>query len=768
MIRLATTGSLLAIALSLPALSVPALAQETSPQAAEAAASTGIADIIVTANRRVENVQKSSLAIEVVGGDMLASAGVSKVADLQNVVPSLSSAASGANISTYIRGVGSFSTDANADSSIAYNINGVFISRPNGVGAVFFDLDRVEVLKGPQGTLYGRNASGGAINLITRRPGKEFSSDVSVDIGNYDLVRVSAAMGGPVSDTFGVRAAVQYAKHDGYLTDGYNDQDDMSARLSALWEPSPDISLLVVGEYTHQEGQGSGPVFRSLLQPQPDYAWTGPSQAPPPLAAALGPDKIATNGFLNSTIYAISAELNWDLGPAKLTFLPAYRNTRPHTLTYQPGFYFDTAETAEQQSYELRLSNDGDRLKWVIGGYYFDEDQTQDYTLLARPIQQNRVITQLGTKSYAAFGQATFSVNDAFRLIGGLRYSEDKKRQDGTSLASLPFPIITDNYGRRSDDNISFKAGAEFDVAPENMLFATVSTGYKAGGFFPSVLATSIPGRDDANQFRPEKITAYTMGSRNRFLDNNLQVNLEGFYWKYQNKQERFLGALPSGGTGLFTTNAGRATLYGANIDVIAKLGAGTLRVNAEYLHTNYDEFTFVAASSGTPPNAALGYSPLATSCGIGPTLPTPNPAVYTNLLDCSGKPLPHAPKWTGSVSYSHPIELGNGDRIIPSASMKFASSMWLSPDFIKSAYDDGYATFDADLTYDAKRFSVTLWGRNLTKQAIYSGGFRYPFSVHENATGLPPFAAKDPTLFYADIRPPRTYGVTLRAKFGN
>jgi iron complex outermembrane receptor protein len=707
----------------------------------------GLQDIVVTANRRPETVQRSSLSIESFDGETLAETGVTRVADLQNLVPSLTSASSGQNISTYVRGVGSLATDANADSSIAYNINGVFISRPNGVGPIFFDLERVEVLKGPQGTLYGRNASGGAINLITRRPDGHLSADLSVDIGNYDLVRISGAVSAPLGDTLSVRAAGQFTRHDGYLTDGYNDQRDLAARLTALWAPTDYLSLLLIGEFVDAGGQGSAAAFRSGRQAEPTDRWTGPSQAPPPQAALLGPDDILTNGFVDTRIYALSAELNWDLGGAILTILPAYRNTRPATLTYQPGFYFLPIETAEQQSYEVRLGHEGPQATWVVGAYYFGEDQTQDYTALARPIQQSHVVTRLGTDSYALFGELRFALAAPWRVIAGLRYSHDRKTQDGVTIATLPVPITIDNFGRRTDDNFSFRLGTEYDISDRQMVFATLATGYKAGGFFPSV---PFP----ANTFEPETITAFTLGARNRLLGNRLQVNLEAFYWRYHDKQERFLGTLASGGVNLLTTNAGNATLYGFNLDVVGRFGAGTLRANVEYLHTRYDSFSYIVANAG--PFARFGYSPIATSCALGP-LTTLGPTVTTQPVDCAGKPLPHAPRWSGSVSYRHEFLLANGDRIVPSAVMRFASAMFLSPDFIPTARDDGYAALDASVTFAHGRFEISAWVRNLTNAVIYTGGFRYPFSFRE-PTG-------DPTTFYADIRPPRTFGLTLRTR---
>jgi iron complex outermembrane receptor protein len=198
-------------------------------------------EVIVTAARREQSVQTASLDISVVSGDTLARSGVAQAADLANVVPGLSISTGGSAVSTYLRGVGNYATDASAESAIAYSINGVYIARPSGIGSIFFDLERVEVLKGPQGTLYGRNATGGAINLITRQPTQEFSGDVSVDVGNYDLHRFAGAVSGGVTDTLALRFAGQYTKHNGYLTDGYDDEDSRAGRLTALWKPNDAV-----------------------------------------------------------------------------------------------------------------------------------------------------------------------------------------------------------------------------------------------------------------------------------------------------------------------------------------------------------------------------------------------------------------------------------------------------------------------------------------------------------------------------------------------
>jgi len=740
-------------------------AQAYAQDSGVAAAQNGrqIEDIVVTAQRREESVQNSSLSISVLGGAALEDAGVKQATDLGAIVPGLSVSVGGGTVQTYLRGVGSFATDANAESAIAYNIDGVYISRPNGIGPIFFDLERVEVLKGPQGTLYGRNATGGAINLITRKPEAGFTGDFSAEYGNYDAVRLSAALGGG-TETIAVRGAMQYSKHDGYLTDGYNDADSFAARLSARLRPTEAIDLTVMGEYSKVDSQGDATVKRSTLTAEPDNPWEGPSAGmaqQPPTAFIPGGTSIRDDGYNDIEVKAISAELNIDLDGAMVTFIPAYRDTKAAYLTYTPGFYFDTAETSRQQSYELRIGNDGERLKWVAGLYYFDEKQTQLYELQALPIQRSIVDTQLSTKAYAAFGQATFSIAPEFRLIGGLRWSRDEKTQAGITTAILPAPGVTDNAGARNFEDVSWRAGVEYDVGTASMLYATAATGYKAGGFFPSVPSPN-------NSFEPERLTAFTIGSRNQFLDRSLQINLEGFYWKYDDKQERFLGATPGGTTGLLTTNAGKATLYGANIDVQFKPTRDDLfRFSVEYLHSKYDSFVYNVYNASATAPVINSYPVQATGCSLGPVVPyTANdfvPALRydsTQSVDCSGMPLVRAPKWTGSISYQHSFALGGDSALVVGADGQFATSQYLSPDFIESGKEDGYFALNADATLHLESgVSIMVWGRNLTKQAIYTGGGRYAFSRSVAAGG-------DPTLFYANIRPPRTYGATLKYGF--
>ncbi len=747
----------------------PACAQAaTETPAASAAGASGIEEIIVTASRRRESAQTSSLALAVIGGDELAAAGVTQASELATLVPGLSISQGGSTVQTYLRGVGNFATDASAESAIAYSINGVYISRPNGLGPIFYDLERVEILKGPQGTLYGRNASGGAINLITKRPSQATTLEASLDVGNYDFVRATGVIGGGLTDTLAVRAAVQRTERDGYLSDGYNDQDTLAARLTALWEPTDALTLLLTGEYTDIGGMGETSVKRSLLTATPEDPWQGPTvgtiSQPPTAFIPTGPGtfgtRITTDGYVDGRVWAVSTNVDARIGALTLTYIPAYRDMRMDYRTFAPAFNYTLAETSRQQSHELRLAGESPRLKWVTGLYHFREDQTQLSELQALPLQNNITDIDLSNRSYAAFGDAVFGVRDDLRLIAGVRYSRDDKTQEGTTRAILPRPGLTNNYGQREFSKTSWRAGIEYDLGPANMLFATVGTGFKAGGFFPSASAPN-------NSFDPEALTAYTIGSRNRFRDNTLQVNVEGFYWKYDDKQERYLGAIgQTGAFSLLTTNAGQATLYGANLDVVFKpTAADQFNVAVEYLHSQYDEFRYQVYAP-PPFGLAYGYGTLATTCRLGPIVPVTGndpfvPTDATQEIDCTGKPLVRAPEWSGTIAYQHGFTLAGGSRIIMGVDSQLASSQYLYPDFVGSGKDDGFATLNADITYRSRggRYSVTAWGRNLSEEAIYTGGIRYSFSAPVAPQG-------DPTLFYANIRPPRTFGLTLKVTY--
>jgi iron complex outermembrane receptor protein len=744
--------------------SCAAHAQTEQTPPAQGESGVGIAEIVVTASRREESVQKSALSIQAISTEALSRAGVTRPEDLSAIAPGVSIATGGNVPQTYIRGVGNYSTNNYAEGAVAYNIDGVYVSRGWATRGSFFDLDRVEVLKGPQGTLYGRNASGGAINIITGKPRLgERSGHVEMEAGNYDLMRGEAAVNLPIGETLALRAAGQVTTRDGYLSDGSDDEKSQSARLRLLWEPSQDVSLLINGGYQHLGGRGSGAVINPPLPGSPwraasDPAVTAIFRAQPGIGAFLNVP--ATDGFLNIDVYSIGAELNWDFGPAKLTLLPAYRDAKIRDRSYLPGFKVEDSEHDKQTSFEARLSNESDRLKWVLGAYYFNEDQAnlpgRDVLFVDQgiTIQRNMEGFRSRIRSYAGFGQATFSLTDALRLTGGLRYTYERKTQNGTFFsAGFPFfiPAIVPVVEELSYKSWTYKAGFEFDLAPRSMLYGTVSTGFKSGGFF---LGPS------PNTFRPEKLTAFELGVKNRFFDNRLQVNLEAFYWRYRDHQESHVG--PTSIPGVFsfiTENAGRAKSYGADLDVVfMPTPNDNFSVKVQYNKSEYDTFTY------NFPSGAL-HAPANTGCAT--SLANPGGPVdpgQTTIIDCAGFQLVRAPTWSGTVSYDHTFDFANGAKVVAGVRTQFASSSFLSIDFLPSAKQDAYATFDADLSYTTPdgRMTITGYVRNITEEVVYTQAFVSPFIAPRP---INPLAGPD-GLVFTTIRPPRTYGARLRLNF--
>lgn len=728
----------------------PAAAQ-VAPAAEDGTTERGVDEIIVTAERRASSVQRTSIDVSVVGAEKIQQS-VSTAQDITKFVPGVQIGQAGSNTQTYIRGVGDPSGNNFGDPSVSFNLDGVVVVSSYGTSASLYDLERVEVLKGPQGTLYGRNATGGVINAITRRPNfAGLEGYVSAEIGNYGRLKTSGALNVPLTDTLAARASFQTVKHDPYLSDGTFSADNRAARLNLLWEPSDKFSLFVSGSIADEGGTESS----GVLSPSKCGSlgctgkWTG--QLDPIAQAVLM--ETATPGTLfaqpvdgfppeiDNKHYAVSAEMNWDLGFATLTVLPAYRKGDVYQAGYPGGILYAIQDEREQKSVEVRLGNSSDRLTWLIGGFYLNEDQAtivNTYRQLGFATGAARISTYADLASKALFGQATFSVTDRLRLIGGLRYTkENKDLNSPSSIVDLngiiPFPIPVE--GALSFDKITYKVGVEYDLSQRNMIYATHSTGFRSGGFFNSV---SLP-----NTFNPETITAYEIGSKNRFFDNQLQLNVSAFYWKYKDQIVSFLGYTPSGLTAFVTVNAGQSEIYGLSMDGIVKVGEnGTFHLGAEYVKSKYNSFQYDTPVFAVP----------TTACGVG----APHLDAYGNpvaTVDCSGFPVLRAPKWSGVVGYEQMFPLGNGGDVTFTWDGTFASGSYADQTFVQQVYRPAYFVGNFRVDYHApnKAWSIGAWVRNITnKQVLVAGS-----SLLNN-----------PTLYDGRSSPPRTYGVTLSANF--
>ena len=739
-------------------LAAPAWAQDASapaPATTEAKASTnaGLQDIVVTAQRRTENLQRAAIAVSAVAGPALVNAGVNDVTNLTKLVPALVVQPSvGTATNFYIRGVGSFAANAFTDNPIAFNFNGVYIARPAAPLGTFYDLERVEVLKGPQGTLYGRNATGGAINVIPAKPKLDrFSADFIGEYGNYDAKTVMAAVNVPLTTNMAIRLAGQIRDRDGYLSDGYDDEKGQAGRASLLVKPTTWLTATLVADYFHQGGKGGGAVLvpgpLTPTAPKPSDRIGG---ADPRSIAALEasfPGRILSglvkapqkDGFVDNRFWGIAGTIEADLGFATLTVLPAYRNTRPDFLAYNGGYSSRIDERARQKSLEMRLASaPGGKLGYVVGAYLFDEKQKDLNDFNQGLLLRTTFTTSLHNKSAAGFGQLTYSLTDRFRVVAGGRYTSERKTQD-TLLTQTSFGVgpTSRAFGRAKFHRFTYKAGVEYDVAPRSLLYANVATGFKSGGFFIAALD---------NSFRPERLTAYTIGSKNRFLDNRLQVNLEAFYWDYKDQQVNYIGPIRTSattyGTGLLTTNAGKSRMYGAEAEINFKVTRNDLlSADVQYLNGKYTRFTYTAVT-------ANGASPR-NSCSVTPTNTPPIAApARPFIIDCSDRPQINSPKWTANLAYTHTFALGDDLTLDAGIRTRIESGRYLSPEYLPEEYQKAYRSSDAYLTLNGPKnlWSVTGFVNNLENRTIYAGSSLRPV--------IP--------VVYNILRPPRTYGVRV------
>lgn len=754
---------------------LPAAAWAQSEVAA-ADQQVGIEEIVVTAQFRRESAQKAAVSIDVLSAEALTKAGVSQATDIARLSPGVQITQGGNALQIYIRGAGDFSTTAYSNSAVAQNYDGVFAARSQYVAGAFYDLERVEVLKGPQGTLYGRNATGGALNIIPVQPrlGK-FEGFASAGFQNYTGFNAEGALNIPLGEKAAIRAAFQGVSRDGYISDGTDDDKHHSFRFQFKAEPTEDVTVRLGVNYQHLGGKGPGKVIYAptapnapgLVNPQPilpNDRWTSINDTLNALisrvAAPPGIYPVDTSTvYQDLDIWGVNGHLDWDLGGAVLTVIPAYQRVVIDSKSI-PTLNFTTVNpfngepsTSDAQTLEVRLGHASENLKWVLGGYYFNEDQDSYNAVRLARVSDTAFVADLNTRAYAVFGEMTYSLTRALRVTGGLRYTDETKNVDayryafqgsatcaaGGSGPGNSCPILTaagtNVRGTYSANRVNYKVGVELDLAPQNMLYASVVTGFKSGG----------QSNADIDPYKPEDVTAYTLGSKNRFFGGAVQLNAELFYMDYRDRQENF-SALDRGGAQVSSLfNAGKAVSKGGSVDLTLRPSSNdNFRVAVEYVDSYYKEFNYRNYRAGNPSAS--------TACAV---TAIPGGTAQTGFwtINCDGFQLPRTPEWSGTVSYSHRFDLASGAEIEVAPDMTFSSSRWLSAEFVENARATGYALFNANITYRSPDdiYSFQLFMRNIGDKAVYTGTQQYPFIANYN--GL-------------DIAPPRTYGARFRVNF--
>lgn len=720
-----------------------ARAQAAGAQGPAAAQSGELDEIIVTAERRSSDAQKTSVSVSVRDGEELMKLGRYSLAQILEDVPGVEASAgagsgsqAGNNIT--IRGVqsnsGAGGSEITASASTAVYVDDIY----EGLGGNY-DISRVEILRGPQGTLYGRSATSGVVSMHTRDPGlHEWDGFASVEAGNYDLQHYTAAINAPLGDAWALRVSGNRYERDGYVSAEGGRLDSTAGRAKLLYKPNDAFSLLL-GVAMENVDANSGGAYAQLTSPDSTYSYT---------KVAIGTGTTKYRQYWG--------KIEWDVGVGTLTYLPALRTIQRNTLTYATaalpiGLYTLTHPVDEPynhyNTHELRLnSKAGSKLNWQTGVIYFDNKIDNNVTGYYFPSGSYawHATTDRDSRDLGAFGEATYSIADDWRVTAGLRYDRTRvaidqvyvtnSNADVSTFPSSSKPTdtihVTGEAGTRRFNNTTFKARLEHDVTSSNLLYAAISSGFVPGDVQAGIAGnTPATLHTDVFSFGAETLTAFEIGSKNRFLDNRLQINAGVFYYRYGGFQTGGISVC-QGACVSFATILVPARMRGAELEVEYQLTPNDhVSLNYGYINAYYVDMPVLYTNSTVWTRPA----------GIPPQKVN---LAYEHIFRLPGD---------SSISFR-----GNGRLLAPYQAAGLTGLLSASA---AAAGGGAYTRADTETVWDLSatwalsndRYSVTAYGRNLTNN-------RYKTNVNVTARGG----------LSATATPyvPRTYGVVLNAKF--
>ncbi len=708
---------------------------------AEAAADGGIDDIIVTAQRRSERLQDVPIAISAFTQADLRRTDTNDLARLTNFTPGFNFGKSGFDARPAIRGVRTENVAGNGDPTIGFYVDDIYQSRSVQAGQPFIDLQRVEVQRGPQGTLFGRNTFGGAISVITAVPGNELDYGGEVIVGNYSRIQAQGFISVPLSETFGIRIAADRETRDGFVkniavrgNDLY-DKDTSFIRATARYTPTDRLEVIVRGNYWHEGGNG-GQAFgykpagilydpvnlrRSLTTGTfVPFVNSFPLDGIPDIAGIDIGTRVDPNPYTTQTQLPARARLNQYAGSGQIKWSNDSIFLRSITSYQQFDYYSNAGDvvgvsaTASVQnrssdafSQEFQIGGAETKpLQWIAGLFYFNDKVVDEFrserTNINDGFNGSGFPNTAKVKSYAAYAQASYFVTPAFRLTAGGRYTIDDK-----DFASRGITIIkgvdttTPNStfaGSKKFKKFTWKAGADYFVRPENMIYSSVSKGFRSGGFNGAAFTNPlIPF-----SFAPETVTAYEIGSKNRFADDTLQLNIAAYYNDFRGLQIQngFLSGTPPV---LLSTirNAGKAYARGVEVEAVAKpTPALTLNATATFVKTKYENYdTTRPGGYAVPP----GESP---------------------IISLAGKKIPYTPeyKFTAGARYDIDSPIGT---FTPSVNA-VVSGKYFNTDY-NTVIDvqEAFTKVDLRLAWLSKgdRFGIDLFVNNVGDKAVANRG---------------------------------------------
>ena len=726
-----------------------------------------IEEIVVTAQKRAESSQDIGLAVTVLDSDKLVNSDVNNIQDIQTLAPSLQVGESFGFAQVMLRGIGTDNPFAGGDPSVGMHFDGVITGQSSAQFGSLFDVERIEVLRGPQGTLYGRNTTGGSINVITNKPTEELSGYARATVGSHDLIKLEGAVAGPLSENLLGRLAVRSLDRGGYgenIANGsdIDDADQLSLRAQLQWNISDSVSLRLAAESHEEDDANYIPKFRSAsYDPAPL-----PALAPQPSTGVRAADPRDINSNVNLQNIreqsSYTAEFDWDINDVfSLVSITNYQEFEKipqadFDMTSDDFYIWSESFDTEQFSEELRLNFDGEKLRGLVGLYYYKEDISSDNRLdldLVPPFvadlnpglrgctfadnssnqilgapDENLCFLFRGTSSteaYALFANAAYDLTPTLTLTVGARYSDETKEGDTTHWTAPGAPLLT-FADEKSFSEFSPSVRLEWDASDDVMLYASFSEGFKSGIF---LTGQRTPVLD------PELVDAYELGMKGLFFDRQLQLNASAFYYDFQDLQQG--RSVPAGTSGftLVYENAASAEIKGFETE-FTWLPTETLEVfgSATFLNAEYDDYIT------TDP-----FDTVFQQLGL-------ISADQDLSQQLAGNSLVQSPDLAWSLGVSKNFEIGSNWTGSATVAASYKDKVYFSQFNHEALAQEDVTTINANLIFTSAdgKISINAWGKNLSDETVYMGTFILN-SSRINAGFL---------------APPRTYGVTVGYNF--
>ncbi len=649
-----------------------------------------IEEVVVVAQKRQESLQEVPVTITALSADDLAKGGIESTLELATVTPSLNIAQQASAAITFIRGIGTNTATIGNEASVATYVDEVYFA--NATLAKFNNIEQVEVLKGPQGTLFGRNATGGLIHIITKDPTQETQVKLKVGYGNYDTVTGSLYAATGISDYLAADLAV-YFKDQGegfidnsFLGGEHQPEEDLSFRTKWLITPNENVDIRLTAYDVSNEGSAS--MARQVREGGIGFVGTV-------FSGDFFDIPVNRNARWEVDRQGVSANIKFRTDLLEFTSITAYNDDESSFLLDQDAstldiLTIDAAISSESFSQEFRVASLGDGdFSWLLGLYYYENESGNVPTsILQGPALAPALALEnhQETKSYAVFAEGHLQLTDQFGFTVGLRYSRDEIEASNATIlggGALSVPSSAD----KNFDEPTWRVVADYHLAEQQLLYASYSRGYKAGLF--NLVGTTSPPFMLPAPAEPEIVDAYEIGYKSQWMDNRLRINAAAFYYDYQDIQVTTAVA-----TGSITSNAAAATIIGAEIDVLFLATERLdLKLGLSLLDTEYDRF----------PNG-LGRTP---ALGGG------NMDVFSDL---SGNSLPRTPDYTvhAGANYSIPTDIGQFGATV---TYYYNDGFFWEAD--NRLTEDSYHLINAELSWLSldERYRLSLWGKNLADE---------------------------------------------------